>query len=48
MSHASLTQLQQPATGTVPVDCERLVQAMGDAVVVSDAGGRIILWPGAL
>ena len=44
MSHASLTQLQQPAGRVLPVDCERLVHAMGDAVVVSDAGGRIILW----
>lgn len=34
----------RPAGAVAPVDCEALVHAMGDAVVVSDAGGRIILW----
>lgn len=27
-----------------PIDCERLVEAIGDAIVVSDANGAINLW----
>jgi PAS domain S-box-containing protein len=30
-----------------PVDCEQLVQAMGDAVVVTDGKGAIVLWNAA-
>jgi PAS domain S-box-containing protein len=31
-----------------PIDCTQLVAAVGDAIVASDAGGRIVLWnPGA-
>ncbi len=30
-----------------PVDCEQLVQSMGDAVVVTDGKGDIVLWNAA-
>lgn len=29
---------------TDAVDCERLIAAMGDAVVVTDAAGKVMLW----
>jgi PAS domain S-box-containing protein len=32
---------------TCDVDCTQLVQAMGDAVVVSDTSGKIVLWNAA-
>src|ERR1700674_655182 len=28
----------------MPVDCEQLVEALGDAIVVADASGAITLW----
>ena len=40
-------ELVQTAGDASAVDCDQLVQAMGDAVVVADTGGKIVLWNAA-
>jgi PAS domain S-box-containing protein len=40
-------EMLQSAGHASTIDCAQLVQAMGDAVVVSDTSGKIVLWNAA-